>query len=214
VCLHWTDKYDHEYAAECWQGMVGRYLMVHTDGLASSNCLFACLYGQVQLCLPITEMDVKLHNLLHLVNKIIASGPLWTTSMFVYEGMWQYLGRWATNKAHPEVTMLRNFADYEYVSWLHFNDPGMFSAGAQICHPILISEPQKAFWFQQELDLTGNIEMKGKETLVDLGKEKDLAMNLLRHYVRCVKCQQLLGGNCVFLLLFCAVFEAMCACGV
>jgi hypothetical protein len=148
---------------------------------------------QVQLCLPITEMDVELHNLLHLENKIIASGPLWTTSMFVYEGMWQYLGRWATNKAHPEVTMLRNFADYEYVSWLHFNDPGMFSAGTEIVHPILVSEPQKAFWFRQELDLDSHPEMIGKATLVDMTKDKlaykDLDINLHQHYIRYVHSQ-------------------------
>jgi hypothetical protein len=84
----------------------------------------------IEAFLPINEMDIKLHALLHLTQKIRNSGPLWTTSMFPYEGMWSKLVNWATNQASPELSLLRNFCDYELASFAYWQAPDQFSVPA------------------------------------------------------------------------------------
>jgi hypothetical protein len=79
--------------------------------------------AHVELSLPSTELDIKLHNMVHLVEKISKAGPLWTSSMFVYESMWACLVRWASKKDTPELTILRNFSDYEYASLALLDNP-------------------------------------------------------------------------------------------
>eukprot|EP00775_Hariotina_reticulata_P000311 gene312-523_t len=84
----------------------------------------------VEAYLPVNEMDIKLHVLLHLADKIQNSGPLWTTSMFPYEGMWSKLVDWATNPGRPELSLLRNFCDYELASFAYWQAPDSFSVPA------------------------------------------------------------------------------------
>lgn len=40
-------------------------------------------------------------------------GPLYVSSMFRPENIWGTLGGWASNKAHPESSMLMRLADME-----------------------------------------------------------------------------------------------------
>ena len=35
--------------------------------------------AMVECCLPLNEMDMKLHALIHLAEKVLATGPLWNT---------------------------------------------------------------------------------------------------------------------------------------
>jgi hypothetical protein len=71
----------------------------------------------VQAYLPCSELDIKLHNMLHLVEKIRMTGPLMMTSMFPYETLNGELIRRATNKANPEATMMRSTVLYEVGSF-------------------------------------------------------------------------------------------------
>lgn len=80
----------------------------------------------VQAFLPVNENDLKLISLLDLARKIRNTGPLWVTSMFVFEGIWSIIVKWATNRAAPEVTMLRSFADYELAVFAFWKDPDRF----------------------------------------------------------------------------------------
>lgn len=84
----------------------------------------------VEAYLPVTEMDIKLHALLHLPDKIRSTGPLWTTSMFVYEGMWSVLLRLASNQRSPELSLLRGFADHELAFMAYWEDPERFAVRA------------------------------------------------------------------------------------
>jgi hypothetical protein len=71
----------------------------------------------VQAYLPASELDIKLHDMLHLVEKIRMTGPLMMTSMFPYETLNGGLIRRATNKANPEATMMRSNVLYEVGSF-------------------------------------------------------------------------------------------------
>lgn len=69
--------------------------------------------AMVECCLPLNEMDMKLHALIHLAEKVLATGPLWNTCMFVYESLWGRMTRWARNQNAPEVSMVHTFGAYE-----------------------------------------------------------------------------------------------------
>jgi hypothetical protein len=57
----------------------------------------------VEAHLPVTEPDIKLHEIAHLPGSIYRFGPGWTLAMWCYEGLWPSIMKWATNRAHPEV---------------------------------------------------------------------------------------------------------------
>jgi len=76
-------------------------------------------------CQP--ELDLKLHGLLHLVDKIVLTGQLWVTSMFVYESMWGQFGRWSRNQCHVELSMFRSFLSFEMAYHAFWKSPGTFS---------------------------------------------------------------------------------------
>jgi hypothetical protein len=140
---------------------------------------------------PLTEMDIKLHNLMHLVHKITVSGPLWVTSMFGYEGMWKRFGEWGKNKSDVEVTMLRKYSDYEYMCWRYLADPSKFSANVEKRFPLLGSDHVKNFWFA-EAGMPPSIDAqllgKGEERLLlrdrKGAKANDMLLNLHLHYSR------------------------------
>jgi hypothetical protein len=56
--------------------------------------------------LSASECDIKWHNYSHTIQKIRATGPVWVTSMWVYESMWSVLGKLATKKDTPEITCI------------------------------------------------------------------------------------------------------------
>jgi Domain of unknown function (DUF4218) len=61
----------------------------------------------VEAHLPASELDIKMHNMLHMVDMLSKHGPLYNCSMFPYESLWGKITRWARNKRDPEVTMAR-----------------------------------------------------------------------------------------------------------
>jgi hypothetical protein len=81
----------------------------------------------VEAYLPATELDLKLHALVHLPDKILKTGPLWVTSMFVYESMWGHFGRWSRNQCHLELSMLRSFMSFEVAYHAYWDNPEKFA---------------------------------------------------------------------------------------
>ena len=96
---------------------------------ARAQVLYAiCL---VEAYLPACEMDMKLHALLHLPDRIRYAGPLWCTSMFTYESLCGKIADWGSfNKAHPEVTIMRCFTDMEIGFMKFWEDEAAFSLPA------------------------------------------------------------------------------------
>jgi hypothetical protein len=84
----------------------------------------------VEAYLPLCEMDLKVHAILHLPGKIRRTGPLWVTAMWVYEGMWNHLLRFSRNQAHPELSLLRQYSDYEDAMRAFWLDPDKFAVKA------------------------------------------------------------------------------------
>jgi hypothetical protein len=85
---------------------------------------------EVEAYLPVTEMDLKLHALIHLPEKIRQTGPLWVTAMWVYESMWKQLLRFSRNQASPELSILRGFADFELATFCFWAAPDQFAVKA------------------------------------------------------------------------------------
>ena len=54
-------------------------------------------------------MDIKLHNWIHLAQKIELVGPTHVTAMFPYERLYGNIGNWGNNPCKHEATMLRVF---------------------------------------------------------------------------------------------------------
>jgi hypothetical protein len=147
--------------------------------------------ARVQRDLPLTEMDIKLHNLMHLVQKITVSGPLWVTSMFCYEGMWRRFGLWGTNKTYVEATMLRKYSDFEYMCWRYMEHPEVFSADISSRYPLLGSSIVRPFWFAEAgMNDMVEVQVHGAEHVRDLmrrhggQRSHSMRLDLLLHYDR------------------------------
>ena len=60
---------------------------------------------QVQILLPLWELDLNRHMLLYLVQAIRANGPVFAWAMFGCERFWKHLIDWMTYKTYPEAVM-------------------------------------------------------------------------------------------------------------
>jgi hypothetical protein len=90
---------------------------------------------RVEASLPCSELDMKLHSVLHMPKRILDAGPLMGVSMWLYESMWKKLLSMRGNNAYPEQTMINIFALLE-VSWLEFNkNPALYSSRLHIVIP-------------------------------------------------------------------------------
>lgn len=108
ACLLWSKVFDEE-----------RY-----------QAAYAATFRAVALIeayLPAVHLDIKLHDMIHLVLVINWFGPLWTNSMFSSESLWGTITRWATNKRFPELTMLCSFTSHELARFAYFSDPEQFA---------------------------------------------------------------------------------------
>lgn len=70
----------------------------------------------VELHLPSCELDMKLHQLLHLAERIHHLGPSFTTAMWGYESLWGHLVKLMKNKQYPEATCMRSWIQNEMVT--------------------------------------------------------------------------------------------------
>jgi hypothetical protein len=99
----------------------------------------------VERCLPVNELDMKLHSLIHATKRILSAGPLHTVSMWQYESMWKLLMMFATNKAYPEATMTHTASDLELAINLQMRAPeGLYSSSAR--PPPELDRPRKQLW--------------------------------------------------------------------
>ena len=71
----------------------------------------------IELAFPVSEMDIKMHVLMHLPDKILWVGPLYITSMFAYERLYKTLKAWIGNKRYPEASIIRGFVDFQQALW-------------------------------------------------------------------------------------------------
>jgi hypothetical protein len=85
--------------------------------VGAASALLASSIAEVELHLPCHELDIKLHNLLHLPSQIAAQGPLWTNAMWAYENIYGIIMRYLKNRRFPESNILRAVADTED-TWL------------------------------------------------------------------------------------------------
>lgn len=99
----------------------------------------------VERYLPVNELDMKLHSLIHATKRILSAGPLHTVSMWQYESMWKLLMMFATNKAYPEATMTHTASDLELAINLQLRAPeGLYSSSAR--PPPELDRPRKRLW--------------------------------------------------------------------
>lgn len=90
--------------------------------------------AKVENHLPACELDMKLHNLGHLLRRIFVAGPLWVTSLFAAEDNWGDCMQWATNRAHPEVSMGRSAVVLQTVLLAHAANPE--AASSRVVKPM------------------------------------------------------------------------------
>lgn len=68
---------------------------------------------------PVSEMDIKLHNWIHLAEKLTLTGPFQSTYMFPYERSYKLMREWMTNKRYPESTMLKASVRFQHsLAWM------------------------------------------------------------------------------------------------
>ena len=89
----------------------------------------------MELALPVTECDIKLHNLIHLVDRIRDLGPSWTTAMWGYESQWGVLKRMMKKRDTPEKTAIYKFMDAEVAMVLKLASPASFAMSGPIVDP-------------------------------------------------------------------------------
>lgn len=83
------------------------YPAASTDEVFKSMALALSL---VEVYLPASELDIKLHDCLHLAERLPQLGPNHTTAMWAYEGYWSYLKRLMKKHDTPEVTCMLSLA--------------------------------------------------------------------------------------------------------
>jgi len=97
--------------------------------------------AKAEFWLPCSELDIKFHNLLHMVDKIRVSGPAHTTSMWVYESMWGTFARFCRKRDAPEVNSLRRIDEQETLYRTAHQHPWLFQD-----KPVL-QEKETQYWF-------------------------------------------------------------------
>jgi hypothetical protein len=71
--------------------------------------------------------------------------------MFTYESLMGIFARWASNMAHPEVTILRSYADYEGAMLAAWRSPDLFSlSGIQKLDELLAEPIQARYQVQRQ----------------------------------------------------------------
>jgi hypothetical protein len=68
--------------------------------------------ARFELVVPAWEMDIMLHLLLHVVDRMQRCGPCWSFSMFSFERMWGAIDKWRTQQRHMEACIMNAFRAY------------------------------------------------------------------------------------------------------
>lgn len=140
----------------------------------------------VEAYLPVNQMDIKIHVLKHLPEKIYETGPLWVTAMWVYEGMWKLLLAFSRNQAHPELSLLRGFANYEAAMYMFWQDPEKFSCKAiDTFKEACVEAVSARYSFAKDRDPSGAVEVQASNTfrVSSRNVSNDVRLALHMHYV-------------------------------
>lgn len=161
-----------------------RWTLDDLDELQGEVIKAVCM---VEAYLPVNQMDIKLHDLIHLTGKIYDTGPLWVTAMWVYEGMWKLLLAFCRNQAHPELSLQRSFADYEAAMYVFWRDPEAFSCKAiDTFNEACVEAVAAQYSFLRDRDPSGTVEVQAGNTFkhVNSNISGDTRLALHMYYVQ------------------------------
>ncbi|KAF5827322.1 hypothetical protein DUNSADRAFT_859 [Dunaliella salina] len=99
----------------------------------------------VELHLPVSERDIKLHMLFELSHSISLLGPCFTYSMFPAESRWGELVRMLKNRRYAEASMMLGMIDKEILSF--FEKHGMHVEPSEVSDQVQLDEP----WGEEQL---------------------------------------------------------------
>ncbi|EFJ40395.1 hypothetical protein VOLCADRAFT_99812 [Volvox carteri f. nagariensis] len=132
----------------------------------------------VERHLSAVELDIKLHNLLHLVDGIEMFGPLFAWAMFQPESIWGMLSRLAHSKVYMESSMFFSALDKEVTLKLRQSpeyavlgrrdgdedevDPGMWDPETYLCEGLPVIRLGN---IEEEMYRLGPTELEGLELL-------------------------------------------------
>lgn len=94
--------------------------------------------NMLEASFPCVMMYIKTHNVLHLVDKIAAVGPLYLTSMFPFERSYRQMKAWIKSKKDPEASLVQNVIAFNMATLykaqrldsLSFASASLFELGA------------------------------------------------------------------------------------
>ena len=77
--------------------------------------------AQLEMCFPPGFFDITEQLMIHMVDQILALGPLYPHEMWTYERFMSILNRYVLNRAHPEGSMIERYSTEEVIeSWLGY----------------------------------------------------------------------------------------------
>lgn len=104
---------------------------------------------KLEVFFPCSMMYIKTHNTVHLVDKILAVGPLYLTSMFPFERSYRIMKAWITNKRYPEASLAKNVMAFTMATFykachgtaLSFANSSIFDVGGDDDSPLSVVTP-------------------------------------------------------------------------
>ncbi len=86
---------------------------VSSDGdMANLRNEVADAVASLEMVLPAWEMNIMLHLLLHVTDRVELLGPCWAFSMFSFERTWGQLDKWRSQQRHMEACIINAFRAY------------------------------------------------------------------------------------------------------
>ena len=71
--------------------------------------------AQLEMCFPLGFFDITEQLMIHMVDQILALGPLYPHEMWTYERFMSILNRYILNRAHPEGSMIDGYSTEEVI---------------------------------------------------------------------------------------------------
>jgi hypothetical protein len=63
----------------------------------------------LEMCFPLSFFDMQEHLMIHLMDQILTSGPLYLHSIFLYERFLAVLKAYVRNRAHPGGSIMEGY---------------------------------------------------------------------------------------------------------
>lgn len=95
---------------------------------------------RVELFLPCSNLDMKLHSLLHAPLRILAAGSLTAVACWAPEQNWGQLQPMAANAAYPEHSIMHKARDRQVVNLYHARCPQAYSSSFRAA--VIAPEPR------------------------------------------------------------------------